>query len=46
MITGSSIGSHIQSVTEDKRQMLKQMVRARLLIDDHARFLVRLGLMR
>ena len=30
----SPIGSHIQSMTEEKRQMLKQMVRAKLPIDD------------
>jgi ubiquinone/menaquinone biosynthesis C-methylase UbiE len=31
----SPIGSHIQSMTEENRQRLKQMVRARLPIDDH-----------
>jgi hypothetical protein len=31
----SPIGSHIQSMTEENRQRLKQMVKARLPIDDH-----------
>lgn len=31
----SPIGSHIQSMTEEKRQRLKQMVGARLPLDDH-----------
>jgi SAM-dependent methyltransferase len=31
----SPIGSHIQSMTEENRQRLRQMVKARLPIDDH-----------
>jgi SAM-dependent methyltransferase len=31
----SPIGSHIQRMTEEKRQRLKQMVKARLPIDNH-----------
>jgi hypothetical protein len=31
----SPIGSHIQSMTEDNRQRLKKIVKARLPIDDH-----------
>ena len=41
MITGSPIGSHIQSMTEENRQRLKQMVKARLPIDDHGAIVLR-----